>query len=1081
MTAPRLLPVCLLGLLAAAPAPAAPDRVEFNRDIRVLLSDNCLACHGPDPGSRKAGLRLDTREGLFGETKSEGPVVKPGEPDTSALWKRLTQTDPDELMPPPESHKQLKPEDKELFRRWIEQGAPWQAHWAFIPPERPAVPGGEGNGQKEKGKADGAEGIENRKPEIGNPIDSFIAAKLAEQGLAMNPEADRRTLVRRVTLDLTGLPPTPAEVEAAVNDPAPDWYDQVVGRLLDSPRYGEHRARYWLDAARYADTHGLHFDNYREMWPYRDWVIGAFNRNQPFDQFIVEQLAGDLLDEPTLDQLVATGFQRCNITTNEGGTIEEENLANYANDRVSTLGTVMLGLTTACAACHDHKFDPLSARDFYALAAFFRNTTQSGFDGNVKEGRLENGVLVVPQTPADRARWAALPGEIVQARGARAALEAAAADAAREWAQNVRAAELGAVLELRDELLRVPLTEAAGSNITFHVAGAARTAAAPAEIEWRADGPLGPAPVIRTNAAFELGAVADFDNGQAFSFGGWVRVPDGGDGTILGRIAGEDERFQGWDLFANGDEFAAHFVHRWPWDAVKVRTAGKRLKRGQWQHVMVTYDGSALAEGVRLFVDGEEAKVEITNRNLANSFRATAPLRLGQRTGQPGFDRVAVQDLRVVARRLEPAEILALAWAPRLPLVLARADTNRTEAERRAISSYFLATRHPEWQAANLRLTALEAERDAIRGRSPLTHIQVEKTNSAPMAHILFRGAYDQPREQVGAATPAALHPFPEGAPTNRLGLAQWLVSPANPLTARVTVNRFWQELFGAGLVRTSEDFGIMGENPVNPALLDWLAVEFREGGWDVKRFVRLLVTSAAYRQDAKVTPEKLEKDPANRLLSRGPRFRMDAEMVRDYAMASAGLLDAKIGGPSVRPYQPEGVWEAVAMPESNTRHYRTDEGEALYRRSLYTFWKRAAPPALLEVLNAPNREVACTRRERTNTPLQALATLNEPQFVEAALHLAQDALRRHPSDPEAALGYLAGRLLARPLSPEEMAIVRATLADMQGYYLQSPDDAARLLGVGQGGLDAPASPADLAAFAMVANQLLNLDEVLNK
>jgi mono/diheme cytochrome c family protein len=1066
MTAPRFSPpaltlaVTLAAAAALAAAPAGP--VEFNRDIRVVLSDNCLACHGPDPGSRKAGLRLDTKEGLFGETKKEGPVVAPGKPEASALWKRINQTDPEELMPPPESHKQLKAEDKELFRRWIAEGAPWQPHWAFIPPVRPEVPAPAGR-------------------PAANAIDAFVTAKLAEKGLAPNPEADRRTLIRRVTLDLTGLPPSPAEMEAAVGDTAPDWYEQLVRRLLDSPRFGEQRARYWLDAARYADTHGLHFDNYREMWPYRDWVIEAFNRNQPFDQFTFEQIAGDLLENPSLEQQVATGFQRCNMTTNEGGTIEAENLANYANDRVSTLGSVFLGLTLNCSACHDHKFDPVSQKDFYAFAAFFRNTTQTGFDGNVKEGLLGNGTVVVPRTPPERARWAQLPGELEQARQERAGLEAAAADTARAWARTVPAAELSPVLELGDELLRLPLTEGRGSNFGFRLAGEARAVTVATNVDWRADGPLGAAPVLRADATLDLGPVVDLENSQPFSLGGWVRVPETGDGTILGRVATEDQKLRGWDLFANGEEFAAHLVHRWAPDAIKVRTTERRLRRGQWQHVVMTYDGSSLAEGVKLYVDGEEAKVNIDNRNLAGSFRALTSLRVGQREGQKGFAGLSVQDLRVVNRRLEAAEIRALAWAPRLPQLLARAETNRTELEQRAVTSYYLATRNDAWRRTQQRLVALETERDAIRGRAGLTHVQVEKKDSPAMARVLYRGQYDQPRDEVAAATPGALHAFPADAPRNRLGLARWLVAPENPLTARVTVNRFWQELFGSGLVRTSEDFGIMGENPVNQPLLDWLAVEFRESGWDVKRFYKLMVLSAAYRQDARVSPEKLEHDPANRLLSRGPRFRMDAEMVRDYALAASGLLRPDLGGPSVRPYQPEGVWEPVAMPESNTKFYRRDSGSALYRRSLYTFWKRAAPPAFMDILNAPNREVCTVRRERTNTPLQALATLNDPQMVEAARHVAAVALAESRGDTNRALDRVITRILLRPVSERETGILRATFEKMAAHYAATPAAARQLLAVGESPAEPSVGAPQLAALTLVANQLLNLDETLNK
>ncbi|HAB19404.1 MAG TPA: DUF1553 domain-containing protein [Verrucomicrobiota bacterium] len=1054
-----------LAVLALSLASARAVPLQFNRDIRPLLSENCMACHGPDPGSRKAGLRLDTREGVFGATKKEGPVVVPGKPEDSALWKRITQTDPEELMPPPESHKELKPEQRQLLKDWIVQGAPWQPHWAFVAPERARVPA----------LAYGSLGP-------GNPLDAFIVDKLEAKDLMMNPEADRRTLARRVCLDLTGLPPTPDEVEALVRDSSFNWYEAYVDRLMDSPQWGEHRARYWLDAARYADTHGLHFDNYREMWPYRDWVIRAFNRNEPFDQFVIEQIAGDLLPDPTQDQQVATGFQRCNITTNEGGTIEEENLAIYANDRVSTTGWVFLGLTANCAACHDHKFDPITQRDFYSLAAFFRNTKQNGFDGNVKDGA--NASIVVVSDEADLARWNALPGEIEAGKSRVEERRKQADPAFTEWVSGLKAEDIEQELNLKGLVFRAPLNDGSTNVFAVTVDGLATNGIPVGVVTLATNAFFGPAPVFAKDVTARFENVGDFDHGQAFSFGAWVFVPPNYNETaaIIARMDPAADGYRGWDLWIQQGQFATHLVSQWPENALKIRTQKRVAKKGQWQHVFVTYDGSGKPEGVKVFMDGASAETEAENKKgITGSLRAKAPFTLAQRSDSSHFDGLALQDVRLYARTLAPAEVTALARNSLLRTLVGTPVADWKPEPRREVLEYFLTTKDLPFQDATAALAKLETEKEGIRLKYPVTHVQMEKADSMPMASILFRGQYDKPKDKVEANVPAALNPLPAGAPKNRLGLAQWLVSPDNPLLARVTVNRFWQELFGVGLVKTTEDFGIMGETPVNPELLDWMAVEFRESGWDVKRLFKMMVMSCAYRQSAVATKEKLEKDPANRLLSRGPRFRMDAEMVRDYALASSGLLVPKIGGPSVKPYQPPGVWEPVAMPESNTKRYQQDTGDALYRRSMYTFWKRAAPPASMDIFNAPSREVSCTRRERTNTPLQALATMNDPQFIEAARRLAERSLQQSHGDTNRAVELIAARLLARPLRPEEQGIVQDTLSRLIGHYSDQPDDAKKLISVGESKPDTELPAPQLAALTMVANQLLNLDEVLNK
>ncbi len=1067
MTQRRLaqsLAVLALGLAAEVASKAADQPVRFNRDIRPILSENCFHCHGPDPGSRKAGLRLDTKEGFFESTPKREATVIVGKPEKSELFRRIMTADEEDIMPPPKEHKVLKPEQKQLVKRWIEQGAPWEPHWSFLKPARPLPPAA-------------------ATTTVRNPIDCFVAAKLVEKKLSMNPEADRRTLARRLSLDLTGLPPRPADVDAFVKDKSPDYYEKFVDRLMAVPQWGEHRGRYWLDAARYADTHGLHFDNYREMWPYRDWIIRAFNANKPFDQFTVEQIAGDLLPGATDDQKTATGFQRCNMTTNEGGTIEDENLANYANDRVSTVGWVFLGLTANCAACHDHKFDPIPQRDFYSMAAFFRNTKQSGFDKNMSEGDVS---MVVFRDASDKARSDALVKEIATAKTNQLAAVTEAKTAFTHWLASAKIQKIDRQLDLDGEYLRLNLNEGPKTKVSGELNGRRLRLDPATNAQFRADGPIGPALVLKKDSTLNLSQVADFERNQPFSVGGWVHVPTNysGNWSIIGKVKTDSPpatKNAGWDLSLRGGAVALTLTRTEGSSMLQEKTGDKAVTAGKWMHVFATYDGGSRGGSIKIYLDGVPQNLSGGRNNIEGSIRNDVPLRVGQRENSEIANGLAAQDLRIFKRVLDPTEVKALAWSAKLPAILAKPASARATNDVEALQAWYLVERSAAWRKSTDKLLALQSEQKAIRARAGVTHQQEEKPDSMPMANILARGQYDQKKDQVVAAPFGALHKMPAGASTNRLGLAQWLVSPENPLLARVTVNRFWQELFGTGLVKTSEDFGIMGDAPANQELLDWLAVEFRESGWNVKHLFQLMVTSAAYRQDAKTTPEKLEKDPANRLLSRGPRFRMDAEMVRDFALASSGLLAGKIGGASVKPYQPDGVWEGVAMPESNTRYYQRDTGDALYRRSLYTFWKRAAPPANMDIFNAPSRETCSVRRERTNTPLQALATLNDIQMMEAARHLAQEALLSTRGRREKAIDFIARRILSRSLTEEETKLVGSALAEFEAYYTSKPEDAAKLIAVGESKASAKLKPVQLAAVTMLANQILNLDEAISK
>ncbi|MBY0457714.1 MAG: DUF1553 domain-containing protein, partial [Gemmataceae bacterium] len=887
--------------------------------------------------------------------------------------------------------------------------------------------------------------------------------------------ADRRTLARRLAFDLTGLPPEPADVEAFVADADANYYEKFVDKLMSLPHWGEHRGRYWLDYARYADTHGIHFDNFREVWAYRDWVIAAFNRNQTFDQFTIDQLAGDLLPDSTLDQKVATGFNRCNITTNEGGVIPEEYVVLYARDRTETTSLVWMGLTTGCAVCHDHKYDPISMRDFYSLSAFFNNTTQNAMDGNIPN---TPPIIQVPR-PEDRPRFDAITKEVAAAKAKVDARKRAARDAFATWLKDADPAAFADKAPTQGLVFHAPLTEGQGKAFAVKVGGKEETFTFEDGFSWGAA--KDKSKVFTIQAAGkgpEFKDVGDFDRAQPFAVSAWVTLNGRGkNGAVVARMD-DGNNYRGWDVWVQNDRIGMHVISTWPDDAVKV-VAKSPLQPNKRTHVTVVYDGTGKAAGVKIYYDGEAQPHDTEADGLKGTTRTTVPFKIGQRHGSPRTAGVALEDLRLYDRAFTGIEAQQLAGSRKIADILSKPADKRTAAETDELFAWWLVSQDKEYRDLSAAYRKLQEEEVAIRSRGTIAHVMSERANSEPGAFILARGDYDKRRDPVKADTPKAMPPLPKDLPRNRLGLARWLVSKEHPLTARVTVNRFWQELYGTGLVRTSGDFGIAGELPSHPELLDWLALEF-EKAWDVKQFFKLLVTSATYRQAAVVTPEKVEKDRDNRLLSRGPRFRMDAEMIRDNALAASGLLVRKVGGPSVKPYQPDGVWEAVAMIGSNTRDYRRDAGEALYRRSMYTFWKRSAPPAAMEVLNAPNREQCTVKRDRTNTPLAALLTLNDVQFVEAARVLAEKTLKAADGDDKR-IDVIARRLLARPFNAGELAVVKGSLAVLRDHYKAKPEEAKKLIAFGESKADPKLDAGELAAWTMLANQLLNLDEVLNK
>ena len=1061
---------------------AAQEHVDFQRDVRPILSDNCFLCHGPDQSTRKATLRLDLQQDALTARRNGTPVVA-GKPDQSLLYQKIVDADPARRMPPLSTHKTLSDAQKLTIKRWIEQGAQWKQHWAFVAPVRAALPA-----------------VKDRTWSR-NAIDRFVLTKIESSGLAPNPEADRRALMRRVSLDLTGLPPKPDEVDAFVADTSHDAYEKVVTKLLASPHYGEHRARYWLDAARYGDTNGLHYDNYRGgIWPYRDWVVKAFNSNLPFDRFAIEQLAGDLLPNPTLDQRIATGFVRNNATTNETGVIEEEVRFQYVKDRADTAGTVFLGLTVGCATCHDHKFDPISQKDHYALEAFFNNTTERIMDNN----RPDPPPVVIVPGDRDRPRWLELEAQRASLKSRMAAAHRAQNGLFDAW---LASAERALVI---DPLTKSELLAASVDQDRVRVRQPGQLARLPFDSGVTASGESPWNNGLRTlkfdgKSAMKLPGL-DLTGVEPFSMTAWVYLPTialhpgqtGGSHALViasQMSAGDPEAKPavppvGW-IFEIDEGVARLRMLDAAGKVIRAQAPyNKPVKAGTWNHLTFTYDGGRTENGFAFYVNGTRLPIERGSYGaqdstiapeLKDSVTNTAPITIGaSEKGEKGIDG-AVADFRVFNRVISEEESrIAAAW----PAVAAASSKDRAElapAETDALKLYYLMQRDASYQALAAAFTRAGIEHRDIELRSNTAMVLEERRNSKAEAHLLFRGMYDQPREKLEAATPAFLPPMAPELPRNRLGLARWIVDRANPLFARVTVNRVWQEFFGAGILESTDDFGAQAPQPSHPELLDWLAVDFRESGWDVKRLIRLIVTSATYRQSAVVSADKLRTDPENILLARGPRFRLDGEVVRDAALAASGLLVAKLGGPPVKPYHPAGVWEGTSMMSSNTRNYKQDAGESLYRRSIYTLWKRQAPPASMDIFDGPTREVCVVRRERTNTPMQALVTMNDPQFVEAARALAQGAMLASGSNVDAALDFMTVRVLARRFTAAERAIVRRAHADFLAHYEANTAAAAQLLAVGESKADATLGAPKLAALTMVANQIFSLDEALNK
>jgi hypothetical protein len=1072
----------------APEVPGVPSVVDFNFHVKPILSDRCFKCHGPDERTRKASLRLDRQEVAFGKLPSGHRAVVPGKPARSALVSRILSTDPKVLMPAPDSGLSLTDYEKAVLVRWVEQGAQWKPHWSLIPPRRSAVPS-----VKQTAWPRGE-------------IDRFVLATLEAKGLAPSREAPRETWLRRVTVDLTGLPPTLAELDAFVADRAPDAYEKVVDRLLASPAYGEQMAAEWLDVARYADSHGYQDDGMRKMWPWRDWVISAFNRNLRVDDFITWQLAGDLLPEATQEQRLATGFNRNHMQTQEGGVVPEEYRTEYVVDRVNTFGRAFLGLSVECARCHDHKYDPITQKEFYRLYSFFNNNNETG---QIPYSGVPSPTVILEDDASSRKLGA------LRAEAARVELEIGALPTRpgyTEWLTTA-ASTRPRIDDLPGLITYLPLDgSTTGHEMTKPKPESKER---PKRVEYRAYANLAPgAPDARlggdkdrvpkvvpgriAQAQRLVGdshiQVADkrayFERSDPFALSLWMRLDrKDASGPLLTRSGGVFNGNRGYEIMLRRDgTFSAALHHVFPDNSIEIETL-QPLVPGGWHHLALTYDGSSRARGLRLFVDGKLADhrsvVDHLQRSILRSgdekkenWDDNPPLRIGRRHDETLQD-VSVDELRVYNRPLTALDVAVLAGAEDPIGVLTRTpESERTDAQRAALAEYYTVRVAPGFPALLKELTRLRAEQNDILTALPEVMAMRELPAPRP-TFVLARGAYDAPTVGVTPGTPRAVGDFPASLPPNRLGLARWLVNPRHPLTARVVVNRHWAMLFGRGLVATPADFGNQGRLPSHPDLLDWLATTFIESGWNLKSLQKRIVLSATYRQESTVDATRPDQDHENEWLGRGPSYRLAAEQIRDGALAASGLLVRTIGGPSVYPYQPPGLWEALAT--RNATKYEQGKGADLYRRSLYTIWKRSSPPPSAISFDAADRLVCTVTRQRTNTPLQSLVLMNDPQFLETSRVLAQRMIVEGGAVVRDRITFAFRLLTSRRPDSRELELLESLYADMRAEYRRDTRAALDLLSVGESRRHPTLDSADLAASTLVVTTIMNFDAAIYK
>ncbi len=1024
-------------------ASKADAEVQFNRDVRPILSEFCFQCHGSDAATREAELRLDQFADATMDRGDGHRVIDPGNTSASELIHRITSTDDDVRMPPAESETVLGGDQIKILREWIEGGAEYEQHWSFLPIRRPSLPT-----------------VKNISwPQ--NAIDHFVLSRIEQEGISPSRGTDPTTLIRRVSLALTGLPPTIDEVETfereyAVNsNPA---YFRLVDRLLASPRFGEQMAGGWLDAARYADTNGYFTDLDRTMWPWRDWVINAINANMPFDTFTIEQLAGDLLPNSTIAQKIATGFNRNHMVNNETGIIEEEFRVEYVADRVDTTATVWMGLTVGCARCHDHKFDPISQEEFYRFFALFNNVPERGLSGS--QGNAAP-LLKVPSEIQQR-RLDEIDQQIKEMQRGYAAVKQQLAEAQSHWESTV--ADQSAPFE--------------PEHLVAHFAldGKASNVDVPDEIKF-VRGMQGQAATFEGNACIEISDAIELERDDSFTISAWIK-PNNGAGCVVSKIDDAND-MRGFDVVLRKSKVVVNLVHQFNRNSIQVSTLAK-VPNSQWLHLTVTYDGSSRAAGVRIYLDGQAQTTEIGQNDLTATIRNDEPFRIGRRQASTSYTG-AIDDVRWYRRPLSVDEIGRLANSQLVAGIVAAPEGMQSADQTKKLRALFLQNHADPADArvAQKLDEALEEQRRLIAD-TPTTMVMEESDEINP-AFILVRGQYDQHGKQVTPGVPEFLdiESGSQRQTNDRLDLAKWLVAPSHPLTARVTVNRIWERLFGTGLVRTADDFGTQGELPSHPELLDWLAMELIETDWDVKRLMRLIVSSATYRQSSNCSAELWRIDSENRWLARGPRFRMDAEMVRDNALAVSGLIVEKLGGPPVMPYQPAGVWADVTY--DSDRDYLNSDGESLYRRSLYTFWKRQSPPSNMLVFDAPTRETCLVQRSRTNTPLQALALMNDPTFVEAARKLAERVMLEDFDQASNRIAFAFRLATARNPSREESDVLVRVFRQQLDSFGHRKNAAAELVSVGSSPRNPSLDVTELAAWTTVASVILCLDETITR
>lgn len=1053
-----------------------PERVEFNRDVRPILSDVCFHCHGPDAAQRKGDLRLDTQDGATADLGDGRRAVVPERLEESELIRRVETSDADLQMPPPDSGRTLSSRQQAVLRRWIAQGAKWDAHWSFVRPARTELPR-----VKQHERARG-------------PIDLFVAARLERECVSPSRMAERTSLLRRATLDLTGLPPSSDDVADFLNDESPDAFERRLDRLLASPRYGERMAVRWANAARYADTSGYQSDGERTMWRWRDWVIDAYNANMPFDQFTVEQLAGDLLPNPTLDQRIATGFNRNHRGNAEGGIIPEEYAVEYVVDRVETTATVWLGLTMMCARCHNHKYDPLPQTDFYQMYSFFNNVPEKG--RAVKYGN--SPPFIVSPTQSQQRELAEMDRHLSSAKATWTAMQSDVTLSQEKWErQNVPQLAAAAAVS-HGMILYFPLDGSSSASVSLPSANA-RPAGYLGQL--RTSPVISPDQVLSSKEAGDpefvpavqgmalqvndqhhaaVGDVANFGFFDPFTISAWIR-PDGDrGGTVISRMT-DALHGDGWCVVLEQGKIQVHLTKRWLDDACRVETVDS-IEPGQWRQISVTYDGSRETAGIQIFVDGMLWPTISLLDELNQSFDNKGPLRIGGGNGPDGRFHGLIDEVRIFDRVLSADDAAILALNEHLSAIAAIPAAARTKVQAAALRQFFVqrgaeATIRAAWADQQ----RLKDERSRFMDGFPTTMVMYDMPQPRK-THVLLRGEYDKPGEQVSADVPARVMPLAREAPRNRLGLAQWLIDPAHPLTARVAVNRYWQMLFGVGFVKTVDDFGLQGEWPSHPELLDWLAIEFQGvpgssvARWDTKRLLRQVMSSATYQQSSRTSDELHQRDPENRWLARGPRFRLSAEMVRDQALAASGLLVEQLGGPSVRPYQPDGLWKDLAGID-----YEQDHGASLYRRGLYTYWKRTVAPPSMVTFDAGGRETCIVKETRTNTPLQALNLMNDVTYVEAARALGEAMMAETNSSPSNRIDFAFRRVLGRAARPAELAVLGEGYADHLAHFRQNASDADVLTKQGESVRAANLDVAELAAWTTIAGLILNLDETVTR